>query len=224
MGRSTSTLHTSALALCYSVTEYGTAVQCGLDPATQISSTPSFIALCTWFQAACILCRSQWLPVLTNVAPPSLHHNVATDNMLHIIKAHPNWPVHADVFEHPPPRLASLCQIWSDMAPVDTTTLYREDWSSASVIKHSIVTDPTIWLPGFDLPRHTWSVLNHFFTGQGPCCANLHKCGLAQSSSCDCGQRQTMNHIVDMCQLHSLKADWNYSTKQMMTQSCGWNQ
>ena len=31
--------------------------------------------------------------------------------------------------------------------------------------------------------------------------ANLHKWGLAQSPSCDCGQRQTMNHTVDTCPL-----------------------
>ena len=55
--------------------------------------------------------------------------------------------------------------------------------------------------PGFHLPRHTWSLMNRFRTGQGPCRANLHKRGLAQSRSCDCGQRQTMNHIVDTCPL-----------------------
>ena len=38
--------------------------------------------------------------------------------------------------------------------------------------------------------------MNHFWTGQGPYHANLHKWGLAQSSSCDCGQRQTMKHSV----------------------------
>jgi len=47
----------------------------------------------------------------------------------------------------------------------------------------------------FDLPRHTWSLVSHFRT----CRANLHKWGLAQSPSCDCGQRQTMNHIIDTC-------------------------
>ena len=46
-----------------------------------------------------------WLPVLSNVAPPSLRRKAATDNMLQIILAHPNWPVYADVFEHPPARL-----------------------------------------------------------------------------------------------------------------------
>ena len=80
--------------------------------------------------AACV----SWLPVLTNVAPPSLHRNVATYSMFPVIVAHPNWPIHADVFEHPRPWLTSRCPIWSDMAPVDTTTQWREDWSSASVV------------------------------------------------------------------------------------------
>ena len=34
-----------------------------------------------------------------------------------------------------------------------------------------------------------------------PMSCNLHKWGLAQSPSCDCGRRQTMNHIVDTCPL-----------------------
>jgi len=59
--------------------------------------------------------------------------------------------------------------------------------------------------PGFDLPRHTWSLLNHFRTGQGPCRAHLHNWGLVQSPCCDCGQRQTMNHIVNTCPLTKFK-------------------
>jgi len=39
--------------------------------------------------------------------------------------------------------------------------------------------------------------MNYSRTGQGPCRGNLHKRGLAQSPYSDCGQRQTMNHIVD---------------------------
>ena len=98
-----------------------------------------------------------WLPVLSNVAPPSLRRTAATDKILHSIEDHPNWPVHADVFEHPPPQLASRRPIWSDMTSVDTITQRREDWSSASVVNHTIVTDPTIRQPGCDLPRRTWS-------------------------------------------------------------------
>jgi len=32
-----------------------------------------------------------WLPVLSNVASPSLRRKAATDNMLQIIEARPNW-------------------------------------------------------------------------------------------------------------------------------------
>jgi len=53
-----------------------------------------------------------WLPVLNSVVLPSLRRKAATDNMLQIIEAHPNCPVFADVFEHPPPRLASQHPIW----------------------------------------------------------------------------------------------------------------
>ena len=76
-----------------------------------------------------------------------------------------------------------------------------EDWSTASVVNHTTATDPTIRQPDFHLLHHTWSLMNCFRTGQGPCRANLHKWGLFQSPSCDCGQRQTMNYIVDTCPL-----------------------
>jgi len=65
-------------------------------------------------------------PVLSIMTPPSLRHKAANDKMLQIIEAHPNWPVYANVFDHPP-QLASRCPIWSDMTPVDTTAQLRED-------------------------------------------------------------------------------------------------
>jgi len=61
-----------------------------------------------------------WLLILSNVAPPSLCRKAASDKVLQIIEAHLNGPVYADVFEHPPPRLASRRPIWSDMTHVDT--------------------------------------------------------------------------------------------------------
>ena len=88
-------------------------------------------------------------------------------------------------------------------------TQWREDWSSAFVVNHTIVTDPTIRQPGFDLPRHTWSLMNRFRTGQGQCHANLYKLGLTQSPSCDCGQRQTMNHIIDAWPLTEFEGGLN---------------
>ena len=34
-----------------------------------------------------------WLPVLSNVVPPSLRRKTATDNMLQVTEPHPNWYV-----------------------------------------------------------------------------------------------------------------------------------
>ena len=147
--------------------------------------------------------------LVTNVAPPSLRRKAATGNVLRIVKAHPHWPVHADAFQHPHPQLASRRPIWSDITSVNTATQWGEDWSSASVVNHVIVTDPTIRQPGFDLPRHTRSLMNRFRTGHGPCRANVHIWGLAQSPSCDCGRRQTMNHIVDTCPLTKFEGGLN---------------
>ena len=90
-----------------------------------------------------------WLPVLSNVAPPSLmNRKAATDNMLQIIEAYPNWPVYADVFERPPPQLASRRPIWADVIPVDTNyaverTGRRLRWSTALLLL-SILSDSQV--------------------------------------------------------------------------------
>jgi len=46
----------------------------------------------------------------------------------------------------------------------DTTasvsSLWHEDWQSATVINYLMADDPTVWLPGFHLPRRQWSLLN----------------------------------------------------------------
>jgi len=94
-------------------------------------------------------------------------------------------------------RNGSACPIGDlSRCAVDTVTQWREDWSSASLVNHTTVTDPAIRQPSFDLPRHTWSLINRFRTGQGACRAKLHKWGLAQSPSFDCDQQQTMIRIV----------------------------
>ena len=133
----------------------------------------------------------------------------ATDNMLQIIETRANLPLYADVFEHPPPRLASRRPIWSEMTSVDTITQWREDWSSASAVKHTIVTDPTIRQPCFDLPRHTWSLMNRFWTGHVLLtCTNgvspNHLPVIVASN-----RPWTMNHIVDTCPLMKFEGGLN---------------
>ena len=42
-----------------------------------------------------------------------------------------------------------------------------------------------------------------------PCNNSVVFCGLTQSPSCDCGQRQTTNHIVDTCPLTQYEGGLN---------------
>jgi len=104
-GASAGTLGTSALALCYSVAEHCCPVW-ARSSYTNLINTQLHSAMC--LISGCLQpTQLSWLPVLSNVAPPSLCRKAATDNMLQIIEAHPNWPLYADVFEHPSPWLAS---------------------------------------------------------------------------------------------------------------------
>jgi len=53
--------------------------------------------------------------------------------------------------------------------PTEIKNQWRESWKSTPVVNAHLVDDPTIWLPGFTLPRQQWSLPNRFRTGQGRC-------------------------------------------------------
>ena len=86
--------------------------------------------------------------------------------------------------------------LWRDMQSIDVTSRWREDWQSAMVVNSTLMVDPTIRLPGFDLHRRQWSLLNRFRTDQGHCNACHKKWGFTDNELCDCGEIQTMSHIV----------------------------
>ena len=88
-----------------------------------------------------------------------------------------------------------------DLQTIDVTSRWREDWQSATAVNSTLVVDPTIRLPGFDLHRYQWSLLNRFRTGQGHCGACHKKWGFTDSELCGCGEVQTMSHIVNSCPL-----------------------
>ena len=140
-----------------------------------------------------------WLPVLTNIEPPTLRRRAATDKLITQAECHRVWPLYDDVFHPPPLRLKSREPLWRDMQSIDVTSRWREDWQSAMVV--TLVVDPTIRLPGFDLNRRQWSLLNRFRTGQGHCNACHKKWGFTDNELCDCGEIQTLSHIVNSCPL-----------------------
>ena len=136
---------------------------------------------------------------------------LATDNMLQIIEAHPNWPVCADVFEHSSPRLASQRPIWSDI-----TSVCQHNYAMVRGLVVGFCGQPHYCYWPYYLIARFRSPLSYMVSDEplpdrsvGPCHANLHKWSLAQSPSYDCGQQQTMNHIVDTCPLTKFKGGLN---------------
>jgi len=86
----------------------------------------------------------------------------------------------------------------------DIRSRWKENWKSAQLVNFSLVDDPTIWQPGFNLPRQQWSLLNHFQTALGHCGACKKKWNQAASDLCPFGEKQTMSHFVDFCPLSKL--------------------
>ena len=107
-----------------------------------------------------------WLPVLANIEPPALRHKAAVDKLLTKATTHETWGLHGDITNPPALRLSSRHPLWIDMEPQDITTRWREEWESALVVNHSLVSDPAIRQPGFALCQRQGCLLNRLRTGK----------------------------------------------------------
>jgi len=109
-----------------------------------------------------VLMHLLWLHVLANIDPPALRRRSVTDKLLCNIEAHPNWPLYADVFDHPQKRLVARRPIWADTTLVDQRAQWEEAWLSAAVVNSHLVCDPTNRQPGFDLPAPLMDTVEPF--------------------------------------------------------------
>ena len=139
--------------------------------------------------------------MITNIEPPALRRRADTDKFITQAECHRDCPLYDDIFYLPPLHLESRKPLWGDLQSIDVTSWWREDWQSAMVVSSTLVVDPIIQLPGFDLHRRQWSLLNRFWTGQGHCNACHKKWGFSDNELCHCGEIQTMSHIVNSCPL-----------------------
>ena len=101
----------------------------------------------------------------------------------------PELPLLTDIDFHPRPRLKSRSPIWSNLPDEALTIqdLWRTRWQNQTI---DVPNKSLIQLPGMDLPRGQWSLLNRFRTDAAPC-----------RNSSDCGEPQTMRHVVNECPL-----------------------
>jgi len=137
------------------------------------------------------LCSSplSWLPVLLNIEPPALRCKAAVDNWIEKTNLRAEWPLGNYTFFPSLNCLPSCRPLWTDIFPTDIISQWRDEWKSAPVVSSSLVDDPSIRKPGFDLPRSHWALLNCFQTNQGAYC-------LVAVDMCPCGRCQMRSHIV----------------------------
>src|SRR6202012_4301613 len=79
---------------------------------------------------------------------------------------------------------------------------WRDWWQNSTVHNKQLIVDPTIEVNGTDLPRRTWLRLNRIRTGQGCIAFLLHRWNIIESPLCQCGEVQTMKHLVEECTVH----------------------
>ncbi|UYV85011.1 hypothetical protein LAZ67_X004248 [Cordylochernes scorpioides] len=104
------------------------------------------------------------------------------------------------VLEIPPPtRLISRNPAWVADENVDLKEEWRNRWSNLAIANKDLVEDPNTKPPGYNLPRRTWSTLNRIRTSTGRCNYLLNKWNMSPDQNCDCGQIQTMHHILRDC-------------------------
>ncbi|UYV64140.1 hypothetical protein LAZ67_2006692, partial [Cordylochernes scorpioides] len=140
-----------------------------------------------------------WLPYLSNIAPPDLRRKKSTSNLLSKIKANTKLPINTVLDTPPPTRLISRNPAWVAEENVDLKEEWRNRWSNLAIANKDLVEDPNTKPPGYNLPRRTWSTLNRIRTSTGRCNYLLNKWNMSPDQNCDCGQIQTMHHILRDC-------------------------
>ena len=107
--------------------------------------------------------RTDWLPV---IAPADIRREVATSRTILRARGKPELPLLTDIDFHPRPRLKSRRPIWSNLRDEAQAIqhLWRTRWQNqiVDVTNKSLINDSTIQVPGMDLPRGQWSLLNRF--------------------------------------------------------------
>ena len=200
-GAQTPTLRTAALALCFSMAEYCAQVWCRSSHVDLVD-----VQLNAALRTITGSLRSTplpWLPVFSNIAPAHIRRQEAVARIIKQIQTHANLPSYEDIFSPPTIRLPSRRPVWLALPErnVQATSNWQEDWMNRGVWNSYLIADPSDGLPGFDLVRSDWVLLNRYRTGHGRCAASLHEWAVLANPFCVCGGVQTMAHIVDECPL-----------------------
>ena len=77
---------------------------------------------------------------------------------------------------------------------------WAKQWSEVILTNSHYVADPNVMLPGNELPRYIWCLLNRILLNHGRSNSMLHKWDPGISPACDRGcENETIQHIVNDC-------------------------
>ena len=201
-GAHPATVRTTALALCFSTAEYacsswGRSRHTGhVDIA--LNDTCRIITGC--LKATPIPC----LYALAGIAPPHIRRKVAANADRCLQEDDPRHPLHGQrPAKH---RLTSRNSFLDSTEALNTskqdarTTLWVEEWNalgerSTEWRDRGIIPNEHL-ASGTDEPWSTWRSLNRLRVQKGRCRAMMKMWKLSHTDVCDCGERQTMSHLM----------------------------
>lgn len=205
-GATADTLRTTALSLVFSTAEYCAAVWLNSPHTKKIDTVLNdSLRIIT----GCIKPTPlYWLPALSNIEPPTVRRHRALMRTFSMINANQELPIHTDLkskfgrlkSRHPPIILARN-------TTEDPKVTWKKLWLNQAPPEYHQILDSAP-PSGFHLPRSTWVSLNRIRTGNGRSGDSLHKWGMRESPSCDCGEaRQTVKHITFECPLRKFQGN-----------------
>src|SRR5699024_2134815 len=156
-GANAKTLRVTALALVFSTAEYCSAVWMNSSHTSKIDAQ-----LNTAMRVITGTLKStptEWLPVLSNIAPPVLRRKLSVKKLWTKYRKHPeDFPIWSDLIA-PENRLKSRKPFWIETTNIEdffVSLEWQNLWSNTQLFNKNLIEDPTKKVPGMDQPRWAW--------------------------------------------------------------------
>lgn len=201
-------LRTAALALVFSAAEYCCPVWLNSVHVKKIDAQLNFsMRIITGTIKST---PTPWLPVLSNIVPPHIRRETTALNFWNKFNSFPNsFPILTYIPDNRVPRLKSRKPFWSNFLTNMNRSdkeMWQSEWNVSNFFNKDLISDPSIRVPGFDLPRRIWSVLNRIRTGHGRCNSMLFRWNSVESPSCECGENEeTIEHLINSCPIYKFQ-------------------
>src|SRR5699024_615115 len=175
-GANAKTLRVTALALVFSKAEYCSPVWMNSSHTSKIDAQLNTVMRV--ITGTLKSTPTEWLPVLSNIAPPVLRRKLSVKKLWTKYREHPeDFPIWSDLIA-PENRLKSRKPFWIETTNIEDfffSLEWQNLWSNTKLFNKNLIEDPTKKVPGMDQPRWAWVKLNRLRTGHARCNSMLFK-------------------------------------------------